>query len=113
MPEPSIQRPVANPWSIAPFVEVSPVTKSEQEGVIVKVAPVSIVTGNDGLGTVQEKEDLWDKLGPIDAMLHSMVSRSTGRHGNKGAKWNSGGVAGWFGWFVGTKGGEDGTQKRL
>ena len=110
VPEPSIRRPVANPWSIAPSVEVSPVTKSEQKGVIVKVAPVSIVTGNEGLGAVQEKEDRW---GPVDAMLHSMVSHSTGRDENKGAKWNSGGVAGWFGWFVGTKGGEDGTQKRL
>ena len=110
MPELSNRRPVANPWSIAPSVEVSPVTKSEQNGVIVKVVPVSIVTGNEGLGTVQEKEDLW---GPVDAMLHSMVSHSTGRDGNKGAKWNSGGVAVWFGWFVGTKGGEDGTQKQL
>ena len=90
MPEPSIRRPVANLWSIAPFVEVSLVTKSEQKGVIVKVAPVSMVTRNEGLGTVQEKEDLWDKLGPVDAMLHSMVSRSIG---NKGAKWNSCGVA--------------------
>ena len=110
VPEPSIRRPVTNLWSIAPSVEVSPVTKSEQKGVIVKVAPVSIVTGNEGLGTVQEKEDRW---GPVDAMLHSMVSCSTGRDGNKGAKWNSGGVAGWFGWFVGTKGGEDGTRQRL
>ena len=78
MPEPSIRRPAANLWSIAPFVEVSPVTKSEQNVVIVKIAPVSILTGNEGLGTVQEKEDLWDKLGPIDAIFHSMVSRSTG-----------------------------------
>ena len=74
-------------------------TKSEQKEVIVKVTPVSIVTGNEGLGMVQEKEDHWV---PIDAMLHSMVSRSTGQVGNKGAKWNSGGVARWF---VGTKGG--------
>ena len=51
---------------------------------IVKVAPVSIVTGNERLGTVQEKEDHWV---PVDAMLHSMVSRSTGQDGNKGAKW--------------------------
>ena len=93
VPEPSILRPIANPWSIAPSVEVSPVTKSEQKGVIVKVAPVSIVTGNEGLGTVQEKEDRWV---PVNAMLHSMVSRSTGQDGNKGAKWNSGGVARWF-----------------
>ena len=107
VPEPSIRRPVANPCSIAPSVEVSPVTKSEQKGVIVKVLPVSIVTGNEGLGTVQEKEDHWV---PVDAMLHSMVSCSTGRDGYKGAKWNSGGVARWF---VGTKGGEDGTRKRL
>ena len=57
--EPSILRPIANPWSSAPSVEVSLVTKSEQRGVIVKVAPVSIVTGNEGLGTVQEKEDCW------------------------------------------------------
>ena len=59
-------------------------TKSEQKGVIVKVAPVSMVTRNEGLGTVQEKEDLWDKLGPVDAMLHSTVSLSIGRDGNKG-----------------------------
>ena len=101
--EHSIRRPIANPWSIAPSVEVSPVTKSEQKGVIVKVAPVSIVTGNEGLGTVQEKEDCW---GPVAAMLHSMVCCSTGRDGNKGAKWNSGGVTRWL---VGKKGGEDGT----
>ena len=107
MPESSIRRPVTNPWSIAPSVEASPVTKSEQKGVIVKVAPVSIATGNEGLGTVLEKEDRW---GPVDDMFHSMDSCSTGRDGNKGAKWNSGGVARWF---VGTKGGEDGTQNRL
>ena len=57
---------------------------------IVKVAPVSIVTGNEGLGMVQEKEDRWV---PVDAMLHLMFSCSTGQDGNKGAKWNSGGVA--------------------
>ena len=33
--------------------------RTKQKGVIVKVAPVSIVTGNEGLGTVQEKEDRW------------------------------------------------------
>ena len=75
MPEPSILRPVGNPWSIAPSVEVSLVTKSEQKGVIVKFAPVSIVSGNEGLRMVKEKEDHWV---PIDAMLHSMVSHSTG-----------------------------------
>ena len=107
VPEPSILRPITNPWSIAPSVEASPVTKSEQKGVIVKVAPVSIVTGSEGLGMVQEKEECWV---PVDAMLHLMVSHSTGRDGNRGAKWNSGGVARWC---VGTKGGGDGTQKRL
>ena len=107
MPEPSILRPVANPWSITPSVEVSPVTKSEQKGVIVKVAPVSIVTGNEALGAVQEKADHWV---PVNAMLHSMVFRSTRKDGNKGAKCNSGEVARWF---VGTKGGGDGTRKQL